>query len=198
MLQDKFVDKFLDIDNGFFLDIGCGVGGLSSDDPAFYSNTYALESRKWSGIGIDFDEKYWYRIGPKRKAKILCVDLLSENINKILEDNECPIDIDYLSLDVDDAQEKVFNELSFDKYRFKVMTIETNLFQNTGKVISNTIQQRSLLLNLGYKFIARNVKLKNYGIVEDWYYDSTQIQTDQFFDNEDCEFIANNIKVIKK
>lgn len=198
MLQDKFVDKFLDIDYGFFLDIGCGFGGLSNDDPAFYSNTYVLESRNWNGVGIDFDEKYCYRIRPKRKAAILCIDLSLSNIGEVLDSRFCPTNIDYLSLDVDNVQEKVFDELPFDRYRFKVMTIETNLFQNTKSVIDFTDKQRNILLSLGYKFIAKNVKLKGYGIVEDWYYDSTQIQTDQFFENEDCEFIANNIKVINK
>ena len=40
--QDVFVDKILNKDGGFFVDIGAGTGGLPSSNPGFYSNTYFL------------------------------------------------------------------------------------------------------------------------------------------------------------
>ena len=130
--QDYFVDKILDIDEGFFLDIGAGVSDLDANRVPIYSmsNTYWLENqRNWTGIGIDYDETYINAAKQARPCKLLCVDLMKHNINEILEQNNCPETVDYLSFDVDDAQSKVFSELDFSKYQFRVITYEHNLFR---------------------------------------------------------------------
>ena len=38
--QDVFVNKILQKNEGFFLDIGAGTGGLTGRPVEFYSNTY--------------------------------------------------------------------------------------------------------------------------------------------------------------
>jgi hypothetical protein len=177
--QDIFVNKILNKDSGYFIDIGAGTGGLKSDYVGFYSNTYYFESRGWTGIAIDYDKKYIESVKSSRNCKCICVDLMKANINDILKLNQCPEEIDYISIDVDDAQSKVFNEFDFDTYKFKVLTLEHNLFQSFDK--SNHTEEHKLkilqehklyrqkLLNLGYKILWGNVILDGYGPLEDWY-----------------------------
>ena len=56
--QDKFVNEYLNKDNGFFVDIGAGTSGIHNMPVGFYSNTYFFESRGWTGIAIDYDKIY--------------------------------------------------------------------------------------------------------------------------------------------
>jgi len=179
--QDIFVNKVLNKDNGYFVDIGAGTGGLRGYPVGFYSNTYFFESRNWTGIAIDYDYQYIESVKNSRNCKCICADLIEKNINDILKLNQCPQEIDYLSIDVDDAQWKVFNEFDFDFYKFKVLTLEHNLFQSFENCSQNHTKDHKLkiakeyefyrqkLLNLGYKILWGNVILDGYGPVEDWY-----------------------------
>jgi len=170
---------------GFFLDIGAGIGGgvPRANDPGWFSNTYFLEHYMgWGGIGIDYDKRWCNFVRPHRgKTKILCEDLIARNINEILEEVGCPQEIDYLSFDVDDAQEKVLSELDFDKYKFKVITYEHNLFQSypncdqnhteehKAKVVERYKLDREKFMDLGYKILWENVGEFTDRPVEDWY-----------------------------
>tara|TARA_Y100000004_G_scaffold76544_2_gene86118 strand:- start:267 stop:962 length:696 start_codon:yes stop_codon:yes gene_type:complete len=184
--QDFFVWSILNgKSGGYFLDIGAGIGGLAPipHNPGFYSNTYILEQYKsWKGIAIDYDQRWCKFIAPYRQnSKILCEDLMQRNINEILEESDCPTEIDYLSFDVDEAQEKVFEELDFGKYKFQVITYEHNLFQSypdcdqnhpeeyRAKVVKRHALDRKKLINLGYKPIWENVGEIANRPVEDFY-----------------------------
>lgn len=177
--QDVFVDKILDKDNGYFVDIGAGTGGLKSDYVGFYSNTYYFESRGWTGIAIDYDERYIESVKSSRNCKCICIDLMEANINDILKLNQCPKEIDYLSIDVDEAQWKVFNDLDFNFYKFKILTLEHNLYwaaENSNhpadfklRIFQENLYYRKKLLDLGYKILWENVILDGYGPLEDWY-----------------------------
>jgi hypothetical protein len=179
--QDLFVDRLLDIDNGYFVDIGAGTGGLPLYSPGFYSNTYFFESRGWNGLAIDYDKNYVDSASGLRKAKCILADLNFVNINSLLQSNHCPEEIDYLSLDVDDVQLKVFNDFDFEKYKFKILTLEHNLFQSFSecnqehteehktKIVKEHKEYRSKLQDFGYKILLGNVVLDGYGPVEDWY-----------------------------
>ena len=116
--QDVFVDQILEEKReGFFLDIGAGVSDHDARQVPIntMSNTYALENhRGWNGIAIDYDEDYCELAEKYRSCSISCTDLLQENINSVLEGLQAPSKIDYLSLDVDSAQEQVLRELDFD------------------------------------------------------------------------------------
>lgn len=181
--QDIFVDKILNKTEGFFVDIGAGTGGLPSHTPGFYSNTYYFETFKnWKGIAIDYDANWWSRVSPLRSADCICVDLLEKNINEVLHEYNCPKQIDYLSIDVDDAQIEVFNEFDFDKYKFKVLTLEHNLFQSDPNqqnrteehrknILKEHAHYREVLYKYGYKLLWGNVCLDGYGPVEDWFVD---------------------------
>jgi hypothetical protein len=172
--QDIFVNKILNKNNGYFVDIGAGTGGIKNEDVGFYSNTYFFEHKGWTGIAIDCDNEYVNRVKNKRNCKVICADLEKENINKILEQNECPNLIDYLSIDVDDIQYKVFNDFDFNKYKFKVLTLEHCLRCSNEykiKILQEYDFYRKKLTSLGYKILWGNVHLDRYGPVEDWYVD---------------------------
>jgi len=182
--QDIFVDKIVNKTEGFFVDIGAGTGGLPTHTPGFYSNTYYFETFKnWKGIAIDYDTNWWSRTSQLRLADCVCVDLLEKNINEVLDDYNCPEEIDYLSIDVDDAQLKVFNDFDFDRYKFKVLTLEHNLFQSLPECTQDRSEEhkknilkehtyyRKVLSDYGYKLLWANVCLNEYGPVEDWFVD---------------------------
>jgi len=180
--QDRFVNKILDTDEGFFLDIGAGISHQSLASVPIYSmsNTYWLEhQRKWTGIGIDYDQTYINAARQFRSCKLLCVDLMENNINELLEQNDCPENMDYLSFDVDDAQSKVFSELDFSKYQFRVITYEHNLFRGNAE---EQKMSRATFKALGYKLLFGNVGyMGENGIwtqeaVEDWYVDAEIFQ----------------------
>ena len=96
---------------------------------------------------------------------------------------DCPDTIDYISLDVDDAQLKVFNEFDWGKYRFKVLTLEHNLFQSQDielqshdgehkeKIKKEHNHYREVLSGQGYEILYADVVLDGYGPVEDWWVD---------------------------
>ncbi len=180
--QDLFVNKILQKNQGFFLDIGAGTGGLTGRPVEFYSNTYFFERyRGWKGIAIDYDQNWYDNVKNKRTSTVSCVDLLEVNVNEHLESLNCPEDIDYISLDVDDAQWKVFNEFDWDKYKFKVLTLEHNLFQSQeielqshtdehkSKILNEYNVYRDVLSSKGYKILWGNIVLDGYGPVEDWW-----------------------------
>lgn len=183
-LQDDFVFNFFHptLVSGTFLDIGAGVGGLKPvlNRPGFYSNTYLLEKLEWKGLCIDFDQRWCDYIRPFRDM-IVCEDLMQTNINKVLEKFNMPSHINYLSFDVDDAQEKVFSELDFDKYSFDVVTYEHNLFQSypdcdqnhpleyRNKVKKRHAEDKLVWEKLGYVPFWTNVGEVEGRPVEDWY-----------------------------
>ena len=180
--QDIFVNKILQKNKGFFLDIGAGTGGLTGRPVEFYSNTYFFERyRGWKGIAIDYDENWYNHVKNKRTCKVSCVDLLKVNINEHLESLGCLEEIDYLSIDVDDAQWKVFNEFDWDKYKFKVLTLEHNLFQSQDTKLQNHSDEhkerikkeydryREVLRGQGYEILYADVVLDGYGPLEDWW-----------------------------
>lgn len=195
LLQDLFTWKVLSRPTeGFFLDVGAGTGGIpyNSQAPGFYSNTYALEVLGWTGICLDNDTQ-WCEGAEKDRfgCKVICIDLLENNINEILEDADAPNNMQYLSLDVDDAQNKVFTELDFDKYSFDVITFEHNLFQSLpectqnrseewkAKVFKEYGESKQKFSDLGYKLLWSDVILDGYGPVEDWWVSEEVYETNK-------------------
>lgn len=205
--QDLFVNKILDIDNGYFVDIGAGTGGLPLYSPGFYSNTFFLESRGWNGLAIDYDKNYIELAQDLRKAKCICSDLNIIDINTLLKSYDCPEEIDYISLDVDDAQKKVFDDFDFERYKFKILTLEHNLFQSfkecnqnhsiehKKKIVKEHAEYRSKLKDLGYKVLWGNVILDGYGPVEDWYVNQEIYEKNKHLEAENinCKEVLNAI-----
>lgn len=176
MRQDEAVNYLLDKDGGYFLDIGAGTNFETNWRPiGYHSNTLFLERRRnWTGICIDLEE-YWVETSSHyRNCKLINKDLLKENINDILDGQNCPDVIDYISLDVDAAQSKVFNDFNFDKYKFKVMTIEHNLYMSKSEdsdLARECQMYRDKLHEQGYLMLCKDVILDGHGPVEDWWVD---------------------------
>ena len=169
--QDAFVYYVLGKKtDGFFVDIGAGIGGPEQE---FYhgldmSNTFNLEKLGWKGIAIDYDERWYDSVVGLRQCCLSCADLLEKNINEVLEEYDCPTECTYLSIDVDDAQEKVFNDFDFDKYRFDVITYETNCYFG-DHMKEPTQQSRDKFKSFGYKLLFGGVGIEDNQPIEDWY-----------------------------
>jgi hypothetical protein len=205
--QDTFVDKLLDKDGGFFLDIGAGTGGLELQHAGHFSNTYFFEHyRQWSGIAVDYDRAWYDTVKDARPDTVYCEDLLKVNVNEFLESVECPENIDYISLDVDEAQWKVFNEFDWSKYKFKVLTLEHNLYQSFDsceftrnspdymeKIALEYDHYRIVLEQHGYKILWGNVDLNGYGPIEDWWVNEELYQKYEQYkqENIDCNEVIN-------
>ena len=206
LLQDAFVNNLFSKGNGYFVDIGAGTGGLRGNPISFYSNTFYLEHFKnWAGIAIDYDKEYINQATIERKCRCVCSDLMRDNINEILNNNGCPSLVDYLSFDVDDATDKVFDELDFEKYEFKIITFEHNIFQVRTDVQNHTIDHKNKVQSLyeksrkkfdqlGYQRMCGDVNLRGYGSVEDWYINPRYIDDTRRYHDLDCEEIIKSME----
>lgn len=164
ILQDVFVLNFFDKKSGFFLDLGCG-DGISYPCG---NNTFLLECFGWDGLSVDFDQSLINSFNKKRITKAVCKDLTKYSIGEILQENNCPKIIDYLSFDVDEATPYALRTLPLNNYKFKFITFEHNLYLNQEKY-KNLKQEAFNLLKNEYEILIENVNLVNHGAVEDWY-----------------------------
>jgi hypothetical protein len=121
--QDKLV-LTLNKEPGFFLDIGCA-------DPVYGNNSFLLELLGWKGILFDYsradiDNAHRYRVNPAVQCDAKTMDW-----SWILNEVKAPSVIDYISLDVDEANTTVIRNFPLDKYEFKIMTYEHDRY-NSG------------------------------------------------------------------
>lgn len=146
--QDEMVFKILgNKTNGYFID-------LAANDAVSYSNTYTLErGYNWNGLCIEMSEIYWYHLA-KRKCDVVgalvgqnndekvTVNLTNNalggiklgfkggttrrtaSLKEVLQLFNAPKNIDYLSLDVEGAEELVMDAFPLTEYQFSVLTIE--------------------------------------------------------------------------
>lgn len=138
--QDKFVAKILNYKrDGYYLDIG-------SCDAVSTNNSYAFESLGWKGICIEFDSSHndSYKA---RNCKHINDDATKIDYIRLLEENNAPIMIDYLSLDIDALSTEVLKKLPLDKYIFSVITIEHDQYIHGGIFRD---EQRRILTDAGY------------------------------------------------
>jgi len=169
-LQDLFVFALTKGEKGFFLDIGCGT-------PVRGNNSYSLENEGWSGILIDSEKDNISLCEAQRKNKSFCRDATKIDWRSFLAENNCPEVIDYISLDVDEANYDVMENFPFDSYPFKVMTVEHDLFRR-GDRIKNKIAE-VLSNHPKYFCLVDNLKFDRLGThewcidgessFEDWY-----------------------------
>lgn len=165
--QDLFVANLLKFKrDGYYLDIG-------SSSSVGSNNTYFFESMYWKGICIEknpmFNESY-----KTRTCKYFNADALNIDYEKIFMENDFPLSIDYLSLDVDQESTNVLKKLPLDKYRFKVITIEhdSHVYGDLYKG-----EQREILQSKNYYLLCGDVlnqSGRNIGAEhawEDWWVD---------------------------
>lgn len=141
--QDKFVYYVLVktgvVPIGTFLDIGCS-------HPR--SNTLALEEIGWRGVLID--------IGPtalldaERKSKFIVADATRYDWSNLSDR------FDYLSLDIDSATLPCLKTIP-ESMKFKVITIEHDLYQYPSVEQSPQPEMRRILASRGHVLISSNV-----------------------------------------
>jgi hypothetical protein len=178
--QDKFVLSLLKSNNGFFLDFGCG-DGITQTDPCG-NNTLLLEQNNWNGLSIDLDPRLINIFKQYRNTACECIDLTLCNIESLLKKHNCPEIIDYFSFDTDGATENIIQNFPFNKYKFKIITFEHDLYAIGSKTKNLAFD---ILCKYGYERLIDNVNLYPHGAVEDWY-----IHPD-FFDKSKLIYLNN-------
>lgn len=143
--QDDFVIEVLKGKrNGTFLDIGCG-------HPVYSNNTAKLaRDYGWTGISVDYDHELppvWQSHGREMR----CENAIELNWEMFLW--QFP-QIDYLSMDVDEAQMALVVKFPWDKIRFSVMTIEHDAYR-FGDKIRDSI--REIIGANGYEIMKADV-----------------------------------------
>ena len=164
--QESFVLNILkEKKNGFYLEIG-------SWHPVLKNNTYLLETEfNWTGLALDINQEMCKKYTEIRKNKCLNQNAILFDYEKYFLENKFPNQIDYLQIDIDQsdnnddfANVKALINLPLSKYRFSVITIEHNLFNDYMKFKPVRDLQRSILNMYGYKLIYVD-------LVEDWWID---------------------------
>lgn len=175
--QDIFVSKLINNKNAFFVDIGCWK-------PIVLNNTFMLEELGWKGISLDITDMTdeW----SIRKTGFIKADALNIDYTKLFNDNNLPLVIDYLTIDIEGnghrllALKKIFES----NREFKIITIEHDFYRGYEK--SETIPQRQFLINNGYFLLCSNVCLSN-NPFEDWW-----INPKFFIESEFSHLKCNN------
>ena len=178
--QDMFVLSMLDgKKNGTYLEIG-------SSDAKELSNTYLLDKIfGWRGISIDISSLIKNSfIEHNRRSNLIINNALTLDYGKLLSENNFNNQIDYLQLDIE-PQHNTLNCLKlipFDKYRFSVITYETDLYDakiDREESLRNRDESRSIILSHGYELIGGNISnTSKDDIFEDWYIDTNVINKD--------------------
>jgi len=73
------------------------------------------------------------------------IQIETKTLERVLIENQAPSEIDYLSVDIEGAEQRVFGNFNFKKYRFKCMTIERptemlrKIFKENGYILIKEI-----------------------------------------------------------
>lgn len=178
--QDLFVYSLIGTD-GFFLDIGAGW-----DDSSINSNTYLLEELyRWNGICIDSNEKHLSnRKNVSVRSKNICCKIPDTSIKDILDNNNAPKIIDYVSLDIDPYSIIGLQNFPFDEYEFKVLTFEHDLYVNGPDQKHDGYK---ILQSHGYVRLCENIRVPD-SMGEGKYFEDWWINPKYFSEN----FIQHN------
>lgn len=156
--QDLFALSMIE-GPGTFLDIGCA-------DPVMLSNTLLLEEHGWRGLCVDQNPDLAWEYAKLRKSPFIHADAQRADYHRLLlQQNIQPRDLDYVSLDVDNATEGALRQLLASDVRFKIATVEHDAYR-MGDGPRNAM--RKMLKDAGYTLARANVR--NNGLeFEDWW-----------------------------
>jgi hypothetical protein len=151
---------------GTYIDIGAG-------QPKIDNNTYLLEVKnEWRGFCVDYNQKvkHLWEKDTKRNNKIYWQDATQFDYRKAVEDNNLPINIDFLSCDID-PQEKTFAALKKvinDGIEPKLIAFETDKYRES---IDYEKLAYDFLFTKNYKIAVYDVysELKKKKIYETWF-----------------------------
>ena len=145
---------------GTFIDIGCNT-------PSCCSNVALLIENGWQGICIDNINYTNEWKGIPQATFYQCDGTNKKQLDDIFcplvagfSDGDCYI-VDYLSLDIDDATLKALENIDFNKFKFRCITIEHDAYHRGEELRPH---HRKFLRDKGYHLLVANVN--NY---EDWW-----------------------------
>lgn len=125
----------------------CNVTDIVVDKNNDIIIDFRIDNGELGGIiDIDTDNNYNIRGRQLKNAKIL--KLKTKTLEYILDHFKAPKVIDYLSLDVEGAEERILSNFPFHKYTFLAMTIERP-----------TPDLEKILFNNDYVFVMKSKKL---------------------------------------
>lgn len=168
--QDRFVAEVTANQRaGSFLDIG-------SNNPVAINNSYMLESELgWRGLLVDNSVESMKACEEKRKSAFLLTNAAAPQdwIGALRQAEEInhgvslhpPRYVDYLSADIDGATLEFLKNFPFKEIKFRVMTIETDVYRN-GLEYRDTM--RRIIFDHGYELVAGDVKDQGLPF-EDWW-----------------------------
>ena len=173
--QDKFVLKVLkEKINGYFCEIG-------SRDAIDINNSYTLEKNyNWKGIMVEFDTSHIEQYKKIRPNSIhLMQDARQINYRKVFDDNNFPVNCDYLQIDLEVENRstldvlEIFDKDVFDKYKFATITFEHDIYNNND-IFDTRQKSRDIFNKRGYIRVFSDVFLfeNNEDLAlpfEDWY-----------------------------
>ena len=148
--QDLFYLKSLNYKHdGRFLEIG-------SNHPINGNNTYIAESiYNWKGIMVEYDAGFAPLYTVHRPNSIHVInDAQQVNYRHLLDDNNFPINMDYLQIDLDVENRSTLNVLElldrtvFDKYTFACVTFEHDIYR--GNFFDTREKSRQIFASRGY------------------------------------------------
>lgn len=147
--------------DGTFIDIGMG-------HPTERNNTFALERIGWSGILVDASDELGSMTN-LRTSKFIHGNATEMDWSPLLKTNFT----DYLSLDVDEASLSALKRFPLGLHRFRVATIEHDLYRFGT---APKVEMINILGLHGYSLIAENVT--DAGLpFEDWWVDMKLVDT---------------------
>jgi hypothetical protein len=136
--------------------VGAVVGKNANEVISFSMDTYM------GGIvGNKFDNKR----APKRKTQ----ERFTVQLDRTFQQFKVPLIIDYLSLDVEGAEESIMNAFPFQDYRFRFMTVERPSANLTAKLAEHGYQLVKKLVFFGDTLFAHKSELPGIDDIVDHY-----------------------------
>lgn len=162
--QDMFILSVLNgKKNGTFLEIG-GADPFKGNNTALLEKTFG-----WTGVSIEYDEKFIQNYGNCRSAKLLHDNALTVDYDEILSTNFSSNVIDYLQLDIEPARNtyECMLKIPFDKYKFAVITYEHDYYVDVTRSFRE--KSREFLRSKGYVLVANDLSPDGKSNFEDWW-----------------------------
>jgi FkbM family methyltransferase len=96
-------------------------------------------------------------VKPSRKARGTSYDVTTISLNDLLAEHNAPAVIDYASIDTEGSEFDILNAVDFDRWSFRVMTVEHNFAPQRDDIYT-------LLTSKGYIRVLENISR-----FDDWY-----------------------------
>lgn len=151
--QESFVIAMLEGKrDGYYVEIGAGNAIRNS-------NTLLLEREyNWKGVGLEIEKTYVLEHDVLRRNPCLEVDAITFDYKKYFQENNFPMQIDYLQLDIDPPQFtlEALKALPLETYRFSTITYEHDYYNKPEHYLIKQ-EAQDILRSYGYSQVADNV-----------------------------------------